>query len=264
MYSRGYGFFDTFVPTLGVTDPVSRKVSGQAAGYVALENAYWRVIMLDTGYGTYSVLPAIDSRNNTQPQEVLDWLRDEVQIGNETDTRGIIFITHHQVTSAFEKGYLATPTQIADLISPNRTVLWLWGHEHRVAWYDVLQLPSASAASPLSVYGRCMGNSGYPSSVTALPPRANESGLLMYDDRIYGLETGFFPANVSYNGFVHLTLQKATASLTYSSLATDPTTGLISNKIQVDLVAEVFEVDDKGNVVLASLEVLNPDLTIVS
>ena len=260
MYARAIGFLDTFLPTLGVTLP-SGGVTGQAAGYVALENAYWRVIMLDTGYNTYSLVPKMDNRNNTQPQAVIDWLVNEVNIGNASDTRGIIFFSHHQVESAFEDPYLATPWQIAELMPPNRTVVWLWGHEHRVSWYELFSVTNATV--PLNVYGRCVGNGGFPGSVGAIPPRAKASGLMVYDDRVYEIETGFFNSSVSYNGFVHLTLEKNTASIVYSSLATDPKTGLISNEIQTDLVAETFVVDEDGNVALESFEVVNPDLTII-
>jgi hypothetical protein len=123
-YSRAWGFFDTLLPTLGVRDPSTGTVTGQHGGTVALENAYWRLILLDTGYGTYAWLPKPESRNNTQPDAVVDWLVNEVRIGDPTDKRGIIFFTHHQVESAFEEPHDATPKQIAKLMPPGRTVLW--------------------------------------------------------------------------------------------------------------------------------------------
>jgi len=153
MYARGFGFFDTFLPTLGARLS-NGSLSGQGSGYVALENAFWRVILLDTGYGTYSLEPKFDSTNNTQPQAIVDWLRDEVQIGNASDTRGLIFFSHHQVLSAFGGGSLATPFQIADLLPPNRTVLWLWGHEHRLAFYDPQTITNPVSGRSFSVEGR--------------------------------------------------------------------------------------------------------------
>jgi hypothetical protein len=52
-YARSYGFFDTFLPTLGARlHPNSSTLGGQGSGYAALENAFWRIILLDTGYNT--------------------------------------------------------------------------------------------------------------------------------------------------------------------------------------------------------------------
>jgi hypothetical protein len=61
---RGFGFFDLFAPTLGVRDPVSGNLTGQKTDYLSLENKYWRVIHLDTGW--YS--------DKTYFQQHVDWL----------------------------------------------------------------------------------------------------------------------------------------------------------------------------------------------
>jgi hypothetical protein len=260
MYSRGYGFFDTFLPTLGTND-AKGNAQGQQAGYVAMENKYWRVIMLDTGYNTYSMEAKLDNSNNTQPQEIIDWLRDVVQIGNASDHRGLIFFTHHQVVSAFGGESLATPWQIAELLPANKTVIWLWGHEHRVAWYELQQI--ANAVQPVNFYGRCIGNSGFPSSTSPIPTRAKEAGLRAYDDRAYMVDSGLFNITVSFNGWIHIDLEQETATILYSSLALDPSTGILSPSLQIDLVSEKFEVDAEGNVSLIEFDVLDPAITIV-
>src|SRR5262249_22098174 len=41
MYARGFGYYDVFLPTLGLT-----AGDGQQASYFCLENEYWRVIAL--------------------------------------------------------------------------------------------------------------------------------------------------------------------------------------------------------------------------
>lgn len=51
------------------------------------------------------------------------------------------------------------------------------------AFYKLYSLPNSSV--PLNVYSRCIGNSGFPSSISDLPPRAKEAGLIAYDDRLY-------------------------------------------------------------------------------
>src|SRR5687768_7125569 len=119
------------------------------------------VLSMCAGYNTYSLEAKMDNSNNTQPKAVIAWLRDVVHLVNESDTRGIIILSHHQVESAFGGASPATPLQIAALLPANRTVLWLWGHEHRLAFYNLLSLEGA--ANPLNLYGRCVGNSGFPS-----------------------------------------------------------------------------------------------------
>src|SRR5882672_2903037 len=49
MYARGFAYFDSFLPTLGIN---GRK---QHASFFCLENDYWRVIALDTGYNSLGV-----------------------------------------------------------------------------------------------------------------------------------------------------------------------------------------------------------------
>jgi hypothetical protein len=78
-YSRGYGYFDDWFPTIGVND-ASGRPTGQKTSYFMLENEFWRVIALDTGYRTYSIL--IDSSDNTQPDPVIEWLTNVVNISN--------------------------------------------------------------------------------------------------------------------------------------------------------------------------------------
>jgi hypothetical protein len=216
-------------------------------------------------YHTYSWDPFSDNKNLTQAEAVMDWLENVVQIGNESDTRGLIFLTHHQVRTAFhgEGTFLETPHQVANLMPPNRTVVWLWGHEHRVSWYDMFSLDNSTV--PLNVYGRCVGNSGFPGEMAPIPPDAGATGLRAYDDRLYTYESGFSNASVSYNGFVRIKLQKNVATILYSSLEDDPTTGRLSPTLESPLVTESFSVDmNTGNVEQIDFEVLNPDITIVS
>ena len=53
--------------------------------------------------------------------------------------RGIVLMTHHQPYSDFERVYLGTAKQLNQMLK-NRTVFWLFGHEHRFALYDKLKL----------------------------------------------------------------------------------------------------------------------------
>lgn len=47
LYNKGEGFFKTYQPTLGTASV------RQQAPYASIETADWRVLMLDTGYGSY-------------------------------------------------------------------------------------------------------------------------------------------------------------------------------------------------------------------
>jgi hypothetical protein len=115
----------------------------------------------------------------------------------------------------------------------------------------------------MSLYGRCIGNSGFPSTIGPIPPRARESGLLAYDDRIYEVETGFFTTQVGFNGYLRMELLKNSATLKYSSLGIDEE-GMLSPSVSTDLVEETFEVDPDGNVVLTSFVILNANMTVIS
>ena len=96
-----------------------------------------------------------------------------------------------------------------------------------------------------------------------IPARANVSGLIAYDDRVYTYETGFQSTPVSFNGFTHLTLERDTAAIVYSSLALDPDTGRLSNRTAVELVAEMFQTDERGDAHLVEFTIIDPDLTII-
>jgi len=264
-YSRGYGYYDVFLPTLGVrqnpADPTS-PLTGQKTSYVAQENAYWRLISLDTGYATYSKLFETDS--NQQRPEIITWLRDVVKINDPSDTRGIVFFTHHQALSAFSNVYGQTTQQLADLFAEtgisNKTVLWLWGHEHKLAFYDQQTLTAANGHT-LSLYSRCLGNSGFPTSLHPIPARARSAHLTLYDDRLWELETGLKTIQVGYNGWTQMTLSNATLTLDYFSLS--GVNGTVVNT-PTYLVSETFVPDAFGNVVLENLQVIDPDMTKVT
>jgi hypothetical protein len=66
----------------------------------------------------------------------IDWLVKNARLSDPTDMRPIIFMSHHQYFSAWEKGYDSTPKQLAALLPKDRVPLWLWGHEHRLSFYD--------------------------------------------------------------------------------------------------------------------------------
>ena len=50
MYARGFAYFDRMLPTLGLI--TNGKPLGQKASFFCLENEFWRIIALDTGYNS--------------------------------------------------------------------------------------------------------------------------------------------------------------------------------------------------------------------
>src|SRR5215831_7712706 len=111
----------------------------------------------DTGYNSVG-LPILEKLPWFQPScklhdAIEQWLRDEVKPA--ASNRAIIMLSHHQNYSAFEDIFTTPAKQLAQYI--NRPVLWLWGHEHRLAIYG-----KARTEDGIESYGRCLGHGGMP------------------------------------------------------------------------------------------------------
>jgi len=261
MYARGYGYFDTLLPTVGVRDPETGKNTGQLASYFSLESAYWRFIALDTGYNTFNPL-GVDKEDNPQPQAVIDWLNNTVRIGDPDDKRGIVLLSHHQYFTAFsdqDPPNLDTPKQLAALIPPGRKVLWLWGHEHRFSLYGLHGVDGVG----LNVYGRCVGVGGFPVQLSPVPEKARDFNLELYDDRTYDVAHGIWNAPMGFNGFSVLNVSGNALSISYRSLLLDAN-GKLDPTASDELVVESWAVAPNGDVTLTDLQVVNPNITIVN
>jgi len=186
-----------------------------------------------------------------------------LQIGDPSDTRGIIFMSHHQYFSAFsdqKQPSLATPQQLASLVPAGRTVLWLWGHEHRLAFYDLLAVKGCS----LNVYARCIGVGGFPTQLAQVPPSAKKFRLRVFDDRVYSVQQGaFWKAKIGFQGFSHLNFSGPFLSINYRSLHIDGN-GVLSPSDSDLLVSETWLVDSTGNVELSFFDVVNSNMTVVN
>lgn len=211
MYSRGYGYFDYWMPQIGAKDEEGKQL-GQETSYFMLENDYWRVVALDTGYETYGKI--FENEDLTQNEAVIKWLTDVAKIGDPTDMRGIIFLSHHQYFSAYEEGFPQTAQQLSDILPGNRTYLWLWGHEHRLSFYDL----NNNDDIDMYAYGRCLGTGGFPVSHTDVPDNAKESKLLAYDDRVMDNLEGFYDFDVGFNGYTRIKFDRNMVTLTYKTL----------------------------------------------
>ncbi len=88
----------------------------------------------------------------------------------------------------------------------DRVLLWLWGHEHRLAGYG----PSALGGAP-RVRARCIGHGGMPIELGEKPKR--DRNLVFFDER---QATKLDGQPIGYCGFALLRLDGPVLRVTYS------------------------------------------------
>lgn len=219
MYARGYAYFDEFFKALGVRTAAGAAPDQQKASFFCLENPYWRILAVDTGYNSEGIpileqiplinrIPGVGSNCHLE-DALLRWIRDALQ-PSASDLRGVVLLSHHQYYSNFDDQYTKPAKQLAEFFA--RPVLWFWGHEHRMSLYDKFQVDGG-----LTAYGRCAGHGGMPVEVDGL--KRNDAPLVLYDDRVYAT---FGKDRVGFNGFLILTLSKRTLTADYYTLDQDP------------------------------------------
>lgn len=200
MYSNGDAYFQNLLPAMYVYQGEERKT--QQAGFFCLENDYWRIIGLDTGYTSVGrpFMEVISPPDCHLRKEQLDWLRDVVRIGDPNDKRGIVLMSHHPNISSFRDDYFKPGEQICELLGEaDRPLVWFWGHDHRLVVYHLEQNRKGPKA-----YGRCIGHSGMPVEIK-LPRTQQEQDRIMYYDRRIRKRIGRHA--LGYNGFVMLHLK---------------------------------------------------------
>lgn len=215
MYSRGISYFRDLLPTLGRYSKERGKYEGQKASYFCLENDHWRIIGLDTGYNSVGIplLEYIFKPKCGLHDDLMNWLEQTLNL--KKDKRGLVLLTHHQYSSAFEEEYKKAAEQLATIIGGNRKVLWLWGHEHRLAVYGKFKRDYGIPA-----YGRCIGHGGMPVEFKAKlkPDKAKETNLIFHDDRknkeIKEIEIG-------YNGFAVMKINDDKLDIEYYDIRDD-------------------------------------------
>jgi len=213
----------------------------QRASFFSLESDHWRILGLDTGYNSAGLpilgsvpglrsLKAIGGDGRLQQPE-LDWLRTNVRPHDHP--KATLLLTHHQYYSAFPDETFPKPGQQLAEFFPNQDVLWIWGHEHRLAIYDLHAPPDQPA---LRCFGRCIGHGGMPVETT--PPKHKEVPLRFHDTRTdYPIGNG---DTAGWNGFANLTLSGPTLTIDYRD---------ITNR---RLYTETFTATPSGSVALAS------------
>lgn len=192
-------FFQQLLPAMYVREGEIRKT--QQAGFFCLENDFWRIIGLDTGYTSVGrpFLEILSPPDCRLRKEQIDWLRDIVKIGDPDDHRGLVILSHHPYLSAFREDFPKAGQQLFELLKDaQRPLIWFWGHDHRLVSYKLDQLNY-----PPGIYGRCIGHGGMPVE-THLPANRDDINKIQFYDRRVRQQIGRF--QVGYNGFVTLHL----------------------------------------------------------
>ncbi len=225
MYSNGNAFFNHLLPAMYAMDGQLKRT--QQAGFFCLENEYWRIIGLDTGYTSVGrpLLEVLFPPDCHLRKEQVEWLEEQVRLGDPSDRRGIIFLSHHPVISGFRKGYPKPAEQIAEILNqPGRPVIWFWGHEHRLIGYKFQE-----AAKGLQVYGRCIGTGGMPVEMDLPPDPRDRDRIAFYDQRVRARAGRH---DIGYNGFVMLTLKDDSLIASYRDLEDKP---ILEERWRVDI-----------------------------
>jgi Calcineurin-like phosphoesterase len=211
MYANGKPYFTTFLSSLGMKG----EHGGQTASFFSLETDHWRILAIDTGYNSVGIpilsqIPWI----NTIPfiggdchleQTLLSWLRDTVK--PHENPKATLLLSHHEYFTAFsDYDYVKPAKQLMEFFE-GQEIVWIWGHEHRLAIYDTF-----SKKGGITVFGRCVGHSGMPVEVS--PPNLKKAPLRYYDARTHQLEG----TPVGQNGFANVTLDQATLTLEYRDI----------------------------------------------
>lgn len=197
MYSGGHGYFDVLLPTLGIPSSQDKQ---QLRSYFCLEAPDWRILAIDTGYNSDTILG-----NCRLDDNLVDWLRSMIAVLNKKPT---VLLSHHQWFSDFADGdYDAPSNQMAEFLK-DQEIVWLWGHEHRLSLYNKYK-----GENGLSVYARCIGHGGMP--VETGEPTSDVHQVEYYDGvagRTRKLDDGTV---VGLNGYVLMTVEGPILSLEY-------------------------------------------------
>ena len=241
MYSGGQGYYERFLPKLGLLHADGTVKSQQYAGYFCLEAEHWILLGLDTGYHSggiplLGVIPGV----NTIPalnvdarfdDKMLKWLKKTMDaLQPKTGAKKtLIVMTHHQPLSSFEQYYTKPAQQLADLgILEGQEFVWLYGHEHRLTVYKKQEVVDGLVAYP-----RCIGHGGMPVSVSKL--KKPDDKVLYYDPRVHAIDVDHPKTKVGYNGHLMLTIEGDRLTIEYHDI--------VKNRV---LLTETFRRGQRG------------------
>ena len=216
MLANGTAYFDNFLPKLGMLND-KKEPQGQGTSFFCLENNFWRILAIDTGYNSAGLLSGKPETLCKLEDSHIEWIKSLIP---ENDTKATILLSHHQYFSAFEDNYTLPSKQLSEIFKV--PIIWLWGHEHRASGYDLFNMENIS----LQAYGRCIGNGGMP--VDALEPSTDplhilqNNKLIYYDARINPIYAGGgqIPP-VGINGYSHFLFDGPKLSIKHKFLVCD-------------------------------------------
>jgi Calcineurin-like phosphoesterase len=133
MYSGGFGYFALALPQLG-----------QSSSYLALQNAHWLLVVLDTAYVDHDM-----------DNEQVAWLNLVIQESRRTNPRRkVLLFSHQQLFSRLDNQGPKLHLALRHLLEGKAITAWYWGHEHQCVLYD--------HHPRYGLLGRCLGNGGIP------------------------------------------------------------------------------------------------------
>jgi len=189
----------------------------QQAAFFCLETEHWRFIGLDTGYNSTGtrILGSLPLLQNIPlfgadchlEKKLLDWLR--VNVKPKEHPKATILLSHQQYFSAFNDAVFPTPAKQLKKFFAGKDVVWIWGHEHRLAIYDLFS-PDGS----IRCYGRCLGNGGMP--IETGVPSTKKAPCTFYDAR-QDYELGD-KSKAGWNGCMLMTVEGTSARMEYVDL----------------------------------------------
>jgi hypothetical protein len=209
MYAKRNAYFDIFLPKLGMK---KAEKTGQGTSFFCLENKDWRIVAVDTGYHSTR---QVCKRSSRLPKPLMKWL---ARVIPDNDSKATILLSHHQYFSAFEDDYSIPARQLSRFFG-KWPVLWLWGHVHRLAAYDLNGLDGVR----LAAHGRCLGHGGMPVEINPPSDTEQKQGakkkLLFYDRRAnpFYADCGE-ELPIGINGFAQLFFDGPTLTIRHKSL----------------------------------------------
>ncbi len=145
---------------------------------------------------------------------MISWVRNIVR--PNINVKPTLLLSHHLYYTAFKDQSYARPAKQLAEFFPTQNLIWMWGHEHRLAIYDLFSIDGG-----IKAYGRCLGHGGMPVDVsTADNFKLSKAPLLLYDSSTHKLDDG---TEVGRNGFVVLTLDDFMLTLDYRDLTRQDT-----------------------------------------
>jgi hypothetical protein len=209
MYSGGRAYFNALKQK-----PLTYEIKGlhvaqpQEVSYFCLQNDYWRILAIDTGYyaKSFPVLELFDTYLIKLHKAIQTWLK-EVVFNDPSDSRPVILLSHHEWFSAFDAEYKRMGKQMEPYL--DQVLLWFWGHEHRFSGYA----PFGFGDGP-KVRARCIGHGGIPFDIT-YPHKHRQ--LVFSDERINPESTNHVDAKqqLGYCGYAFLRFDGPMLTVSY-------------------------------------------------